>query len=138
MNFLELFRYAMVGAVSFLFDLGILASFYNLFGIYIAYGLYIATVLGFVGGILLNTYLSVRFVFLYADGKERHCHMDRQDYLLIFVIGGFGLLITEIGMFISVEIMDIYYLLAKIIVTAIVFVWNYWARKKFVFYRECN
>lgn len=66
MNFLELFRYAMVGAVSFLFDLGILASFYNLLGIYIAYGLYIATVLGFVGGILLNTYLSVRFVLIYG------------------------------------------------------------------------
>ncbi|SEA14851.1 GtrA family protein [Selenomonas ruminantium] len=138
MNFFELFRYAIVGAVSFLFDLGILMSFYNAWGQYITNGLYIATVLGFVGGIILNTYLSVRFVFMNVKGDGRHYIIDWHDYLAILIIGGTGLVITEWGMYIGVEIMNIYYLLSKMLVTTIVFLWNYWARRKFVFYRECN
>ena len=138
MNYLELFRYAMVGAVSFLFDFGILMSFYTIWGQYMSYGLYMATTLGFLGGIVLNTYLSAHFVFL-GDGESgTSYHGDLHDYVSILIIGVVGLGITELGMFVGVELMDIYYLSVKIIVTAFVFLWNYWARRKFVFYRECS
>ena len=135
MNFPELFRYAIVGAVSFLFDFVILISFYNVIGLYIPYGLYIATVLGFVGGIVLNTYLSVKFVFVDSSQVKSH-GFKWHNGATIFLIGIIGLLLTEIGMFVGVEILNIYYVLTKIIVTAIVFLWNYWARRRFVFYRS--
>ncbi|MCR5758502.1 MAG: GtrA family protein [Selenomonas sp.] len=137
MNFFELFRYAVVGAVSFLLDLGILMIFYRVWGVYIPYGLYIATVLGFVGGLALNTCLSVRFVFRHT-GRAWRFRLEWCDYVFILLIGLSGLGITELGMFIGVEIANVYYLWVKVLVTGIVFLWNYWARKKFVFSRECN
>lgn len=135
MNFPELFRYVIVGAVSFLFDFGILMFFYNVMGLYIPYGLYIATVLGFVGGLALNTYLSVKFVFI-DNSQAKNNSFKWHDGASVFLIGIIGLLLTEIGMFVGVEILNIYYVLTKIIVTAIVFLWNYWARRRFVFYRS--
>ena len=55
------------------------------------------------------------------------------DYIKIIMIGITGLGLTELGMFIGVDFIGIYYLWSKIVVTAIVFLWNYWARKVFVF-----
>ena len=138
MNYFELFRYAIVGAVSFLFDFGILMSFYTLWGQYMSYGLYMAATLGFLAGIIVNTYLSVHFVFLSEGERSSSYRGNLHDYISIFIIGVVGLVITEFGMFVGVELMDIYYLLVKVIVTALVFLWNYWARRIFVFYRESN
>ena len=138
MNYLELFRYAMVGAVSFLFDFGILMSFYTIWGQYMSWGLYMAATLGFLAGIIVNTYLSVHFVFLSEGERSSSYRGNLHDYISIFIIGVVGLVITEFGMFVGVELMDIYYLLVKVIVTALVFLWNYWARRIFVFYRESN
>ena len=138
MNYFELFRYAIVGAVSFLFDFGILMSFYTIWGQYMSCGLYMAATLGFLAGIIVNTYLSVHFVFLSEGERSSSYRGNLHDYISIFIIGVVGLVITEFGMFVGVELMDIYYLLVKVIVTALVFLWNYWARRIFVFYRESN
>lgn len=129
----ELCRYAVVGAVSFLLDFMILMSVHNVLMTCFAGSLYLATALGFLGGIMLNTYLSVKYVFIdRAGGMYKH-GLVMHDYIKIVMIGIIGLGLTEVGMFIGVDFIGIYYLWSKIVVTAIVFLWNYWARKVFVF-----
>ena len=106
--FSELCRYAVVGAVSFLLDFVILMLAHNALMACFTGSLYLATALGFLGGIMLNTYLSVKYVFVDKDGGNYKQRLVIHDY-------------------------GIYYLWSKIVVTAIVFLWNYWARKVFVF-----
>ena len=132
-NFPELCRYAVVGAVAFLFDFALLISVHNALMAYVTGSLYLATALGFLGGIILNTYLSVNYVFIDRDGKKYKHSLVIHDYVKIVMIGITGLGLTELGMFIGVDFIGIYYLWSKIVVTAIVFLWNYWARKVFVF-----
>jgi putative flippase GtrA len=130
--FSELCRYAVVGAISFLFDFAILMLAHNALG-YVTGSLYLATALGFLGGIMLNTYLSVKYVFVDKEGGKYKQRLVIHDYIKIIIIGITGLGLTELGMYIGVDFIGIYYLWSKIVVTAIVFLWNYWARKVFVF-----
>ena len=131
--FPELCRYAVVGAVSFLLDFVILMLAHNALMACFAGSLYLATALGFLGGIMLNTYLSVKYVFIDKEGGKYKQSLVIHDYIKIIMIGITGLGLTELGMFIGVDFIGIYYLWSKIAVTAIVFLWNYWARKVFVF-----
>jgi putative flippase GtrA len=72
-------------------------------------------------------------VFIDKEGGKYKQSLVIHDYIKIIMIGITGLGLTELGMFIGVVFIGIYYLWSKIVVTAIVFLWNYWARKVFVF-----
>ena len=65
MNYLELFRYAMVGAVSFLFDFGILMSFYTIWGQYMSYGLYMAVSKKKLKIFIISAFICIPNVLLY-------------------------------------------------------------------------
>ncbi len=129
----ELFRYALVGGVSFLADFGILYITKTFLLPDAFWSVYAATFLGFVGGITVNTYLSVKFVFRDVAVVASHRGESVSDFIRILVIGGIGLLLTELGMYIGTELLLANYLIVKLFVTGIVFFWNYLGRKIFVF-----
>ncbi len=129
----ELFRYALVGGVSFLADFSILYLTKTFLLPDTFWSVYLATFLGFVGGISVNTYLSVKFVFRDVAVVASHRGESVTDFIRILVIGGIGLLLTELGMYIGTEMLLANYLLVKLFVTGVVFFWNYLGRKIFVF-----
>lgn len=49
------------------------------------------------------------------------------------MIGIIGLFLTEVGMYAGVELFNMNYLPAKIIVAALVLIWNYIGRKVLIF-----
>lgn len=109
------------------------------------WSLIIATALGFCVGLTVNWILSVKFVFQEVTDKKQSS--SKKSFILFTVIGIFGLAITEIGMHLLVTFLPTFSLFgttalfglpwkewfAKVIMTALVLVFNYTLRKLLIF-----
>ena len=127
----EFLRYAVVGGIAFLADFGTLVGFQELVFRRWAWGVYAATVCGFVIGLAVNYFLSLLFVFTQA--KDRGKGRSFGAFVVFGTIGLVGLGLTEVGMWIGIEGLGWNYMLVKIIVTGAVLVWNYLGRKLIIF-----
>lgn len=123
---LQFFRYAFVGAWATLADWGVL--FLLTEGAKVHY--LVSAVVAFVMGLTVNFLLSKKFVF----SGEKKAHSSSTEFLVYAIIGVIGLLLTEGIMFVLTDILKLYFMIPKIIATAVVFVWNFVARK-LVLYR---
>ncbi|MBQ4269773.1 MAG: GtrA family protein [Clostridia bacterium] len=150
---LEILRFLLVGALATVADY---LTFYLLrnfaLGSYLVptkafdvFSLIVSTALGFGVGLLVNWFLSVRFVF--AAAKAQSKERLKSAFWKFTLVALIGLAITELGMHLFVfalpEIkigamkeflnLPLQEWLAKIVMTAIVLVWNYLGRKLWVF-----
>jgi len=128
---LEFLRYVVVGGIAFLADFGALVASYELLLKDFAGGVYVATVVGFVVGLAVNYFLSLIFVF--TSAKDQGKGRSVWAFLVFAVIGLVGLGLTEVGMWIGIEVLAWNYMIIKILVTGAVLVWNYAGRKVIVF-----
>ena len=129
----EFLRYSVVGGISFLVDFLLLYLLRETICADSMIGLYLAAFGGFMGGIVVNTWLSIQFVFRLPEVVAKRRGRNILDISKIIGIGILGLLLTELGMFFGVELLQCYYLWVKVIVAGVVMVWNYGARKIWVF-----
>lgn len=128
----EFSRYLVVGGTAFLVDYGVLF----LFGHYVFQnlgdmGVYLATAIGFIAGLTYNYILSLIWVF--KSAKERNKGKSIGGFALFALIGIIGLLLTEGGMYIGYQLLQIHYMIVKLFVAAFVLLWNYGARKLLIF-----
>ena len=144
---LEIIRFLIVGGLATLVD-------YLVFWIFDAFvfpaswgtvALVLATGLGFCVGLTVNWVLSVRFVF--RETGEEISVRSKKPFFGFAIIGVFGLIITELGVVLLVWALptitlfgktaflgtEIKKWLAKAVMTCLVLVWNYLARKILVF-----
>jgi putative flippase GtrA len=92
----------------------------------------LATALGFSAGLVFNYILSLVFVFRKANEKAKQ-HKIR-TFVLFAIIGIIGLLVTEFCMLIGIHILgQKWYPGVKIVTAGIGLIWNYVARKIFIF-----
>ena len=127
----EFLRYCVVGGIAFLADFGMLVATQELFLKNYSCGVYVATVFGFVIGLVVNYWLSLCFVFI--QKKDRGKGRSVGAFLVFGVIGLLGLLWTELGMWIGIELIKWNYMVVKVLVTGAVLVWNYLGRKFLIF-----
>lgn len=133
-GFLQFFRYLFVGGIAtvvdWLLSFGaerLLAEMTTL-GAQVIYIL--ATTAGFAGGLATNFLLSRAFVFAKQAARAKTRWGEFMGHLLVGGIGlGMSYLIVWAG---TTYILDVY-MLFRIIATVVVFVWNYLARKFFVY-----
>lgn len=122
--FFQLFRYGLAAGGLFLIDVAlfyVLAVFFNVN--YIA----VNTTL-FLFGAVLNYILSYKWVFLDSN-IESH---SRNIKVLIFVLF-IGLILSNLQLYFYIEIQKLEKLDSKLLSAVIVFIWNFLARKYFVF-----
>ena len=120
----QLFRYTFVGGLAFIVDFGtlyLLTEFINLHYL-------ISAAIAFSLGLLTNYFLSVKWVF-----SNRAINSRSIEFLLFTVIGLIGLGLNELFLWIFTDLLSIYYLLSKIITALFVYLWNFLARKYFLF-----
>ena len=124
--FIQFFRYVFVGGCSFLVDAGVLwlcvhAGLHYLVG----------ACFGFVAGLVCNFLLSRALVF--------HAQTPRVGRMLEFLgyalIGLVGLGLTEALLYFFTEIVHLHYMLSKVVASAVVLFWNFFARK-IILYRN--
>ena len=128
----EFLRYLVVGGTAFLVDYGTLFLlsrfvFQELGDV----GVYLATAIGFIAGLTYNYILSLIWVF--QGAKERQQGKSVSGFALFALIGIIGLLLTEGGMYVGFQLLQIHYMIVKLFVAAIVLLWNYGARKLLIF-----
>ncbi len=123
-TFIQLFRYGFVGGLAFLVDYGTLVLLTEFAGMHYL----LAATISFILGLITNYLLSITWVF-----NQHKLNNRWVEFLLFAFIGVVGLGLNDTIMFLCTERCGIHYTLSKIIATAIVFFWNFLARKLILF-----
>ena len=86
-----------------------------------------ATVIAFILATTFNYFVAKRLTF--KDYKQ-----SKNDIISVFIVSGIGLLLNILFMFVFIDIFKMKYeLLAKVISTGLVFIWNYISRVLFIY-----
>ena len=127
---IQFFRYCFVGGLATVVDWGVsLLLFHLVFGEKYAVA---ANVISFVCGLIVNYLISTFWVFRTSRVKSRLA-----EFLGFAAIGAVGLLITwgitELFTLWLADKTSAYQIIAKVVSTAVAFLWNFFARKFLLF-----
>lgn len=117
-------RYIIVGGVAFLFDfviLYLLTEYANLHYL-------LSAMFAFIVGLTINYLLSINWVFNIRRVKEK-----KLEFVIFATIGIVGLGLNEFFMWLITQYLLFHYLLSKVLTTAVIFFWNFYARKIVLF-----
>ena len=121
--FAQIIKFGFVGGTSFLIDAGILFLLTEFCGIHYL----LSGAISFTASVIYNYMLSIKWVF---DAKK---DVNKVQELAVFIgLSVIGLGLNQLLMWLFVDIFHIYYMLSKIIATAIVMVYNFVTRKLFI------
>ena len=126
----EFFKYAIVGGIAFVVDFTTLWLCQEFIFYKITYGVYWATACGFAAGLVVNYVLSILYVF--TEAKKTGKGRTVKAFVIFTVIGIVGLGLTEVGMWCGLQL-HFDYRFVKIVVTGIILLYNYIARKIIIF-----
>lgn len=124
----QLFRYCFVAVGAFVVDYG----FYFLLSYLMGVQYLVAAFVGFVMGTSTN-YLISKYMVFQGEPKSR-----ASEVMLVFLISGVGLLWLELGLYLLTDIYGVHYLASKLVMTGVVFLWNFFARKFFMYSKFFN
>ena len=119
-SWIQFFRYIFVGGFSAIVNIGGLYIFTEIFNIHYL----ISNIIAFTLGLTINYILSKCLVFTSSVKINKFFEL-----LVYCLIGSVGLGLDTLFMWIGTSKLGIYYILTKIISTALVFVWNFLGRK---------
>lgn len=120
----QFIHYSLVGGIAFVVDFALLSLVIFLGGHYL-----LATLVGFLAGLAVSYLLCVLWVWRGTQAKTR------RDMMLFSVIGVGGLLLTAALMWLCVDRFSLHPQVAKVLVAAMVLLWNFGLRRAFVFFR---
>ena len=129
----QIMKFTVVGGISFLVDFAVYGISCNVIGIHYI----ISGILGFVISVIVNYMLSMSFVF-----KSKENTSKQKEFVLFVVLSVIGLIINSLILYICIDGIYMYSariqaivaeepmnLVAKIIATAIVMIYNFISRK---------
>lgn len=119
----QLFRFGLVGGICFVIDYSILYICTDIFKIHYL----ISSVISFTISTIFNYILSIKWVFNLKENRN-----SKKDFVNFIVFSVIGLILNQIIMCFGVDILNIYYMITKIISTCIVMCFNFITRKIFL------
>ena len=141
-SFIQFLRSLVVGVVATVVDIGVLTLFVEVFNMNVL----IATAIGFIAGLFVNFFISSVWVF----EKSKIVKNKTTEFLLFAIIGVIGFIINELIVnFFDSHVFnfnifgewlpkDKYYLIGNLVATIIAFIWNFCARKFFIYANRKN
>lgn len=121
--FAQVMKFGVVGVIAFCIDYGIMVLLTEVFGVWYL----LSSVISFSISTVFNYLASMRYVFRHKQGMSR-----RKEFLIFVVLSVIGLGINSLVMWAGQSGLNISYLVVKFFATAVVMVWNFVTRKKFL------
>lgn len=119
----QFMKFGVVGTLAFIIDFGLLALLTSGLGI----NYLISATISFIVSVIFNYFASMRYVFTHRDDISR-----RREFIIFVMLSIVGLILNNVLMWVCVELLHIFYLLAKIVATVAVTLWNFITRKIFL------
>lgn len=119
----QLIKFGFVGGSAFVIDYGVMILLTEVFGI----NYLVSSGISFTISVIYNYVLSVKWVFDVGENRNK-----TREFAVFIVLSIIGLGLNQFLMWLTVEKIGIFYMLAKIIATAIVMVYNFITRKIFL------
>lgn len=117
-------RYFAVGGIATAVDFSIFAAL--LYGVDVTW--FWSAFVSFLLATSVNYVLSIRHVF--ESGVR---FRKRHEIPLVFLVSAVGLVVNQAALYVGIEMIGIYPLVAKVGATGMVFFWNFFARSMFIF-----
>ncbi len=121
---IQLFRYTFVGGAAFMVDFTTLFILTEFFKVYYL----ISAGIAFLFGVIVNYSLSISWIFNTRRFKNKWI-----EFGIFAFVGVVGLGLNEIFIWFFTEHVHFYYLISKLVSTAFVYLWNFFARKYILF-----
>ena len=121
--YIQIVKFIIVGGIATIIDWSVYYVLYNFLNI----NPLIANILSFTVSVVYNYIASVRWIFNVNENNSK-----QKMFIVFIVFSVIGLILTELLIYLGVDIMSIDALLVKIIATAIVMVFNFITRKIFL------
>ena len=121
--FNQIMKFGVVGVVAFAIDYGLMVALTELAGI----DYLVSATVSFMVSVTFNYLASMRYVFTHREGLSR-----RREFAVFVALSVAGLLINDGLMWLGTSFAGIDYRLTKLAATAVVMVWNFVTRKKFL------
>lgn len=118
---IQLFRYGIVGGISFVADFGTL----YLLTEFAEVPYLVSASLGFCVGLATNWLLSIQWVF----HREDVIRNKQVEFIGWLISGLAGLGLNALIMWFFTDILSVFYLFSKIVSTIAVFFWNFFSRR---------
>ena len=128
---IQFFRYVFVGGFAAVVNIGMLYVFTDVFNIYYV----VSNILSFTLGLIVNYILRKKFVLEKDFPNIKFVFQDEvsinksKEFVIYAIIGVIGLGLDTFFIWLFTEVVALYYMGSKILSTAIVFIWNFGARK---------
>ncbi|MBE6915735.1 MAG: GtrA family protein [Ruminococcaceae bacterium] len=119
---MQLFKFAIVGVLAALVDVGVLVALKELLYVDVLY----ASAISFCVSVTVNYLLSMSFVF---KGKEQS---KLREFVIFVLLSIGGLCLNQLILWIGVRFTSLYYLIVKILAMVIVPIYNFITRKLFL------
>lgn len=122
----QILKFGVVGAIAFLIDYGLLMLLSQLLGM----DPVLSAGISFCVSVVFNYVASMRFVFTHRDDMSR-----QREFAIFIVLSVIGLIINELCMIAGVSLLGdsaLAVTATKVFATAVVMVWNFISRKKWL------
>ncbi len=121
---IQLIKYGLAGFAAAVVDIGVLYALTEHAGVYYL----LSATISFCLGVLINYIISTKFVF-----KKHRLASKNREFAIFFAIGVLGLLLNLLLIWALTEHLNVYYLYSKYVSVAVVFFFNFNARKFILF-----
>lgn len=120
---LQIFRFLVVGGIAFIIDYSIMVFCKEI----LHFSVLLSAFFGFTISVIYNYIASVKWVFDVNKDNNK-----TKNFVLFIIFSVIGLLLTELIMWFGTDVINISYLIVKIVATTIVMIFNFVTRKIFL------
>jgi dolichyl-phosphate beta-glucosyltransferase len=120
----KIFKYCVVGVAGTLIDLGVLYVFVEYFTVPLIPAAILAFILAATNNFIFNK------IWTFKNKSKNY----RKLYIKFLTVSVIGLGLTVVAMYTMVNILDVWYMFAKVLTSLIVLTWNFLANKYWTFH----
>ncbi len=120
---IQLIRYTIVGGLAFAIDFGLLFILTEYIGLFYV----LSATLSFIAGLLVNYFISTSWIFKSVIKNKQI------EFTLFALIGVIGLGLNDLLIWIFTEKFHLHYMFSKLVTAVLVYLWNFFGRKYFLF-----